>query len=96
MPSNTVRAVIQRFLNNKHRKEFMEANPWMSLQVACVVFYRRHTSNKLAYRQYDNYVEYFQQERLRWWQIPVSKERCDHIRPATLEKYDRILLEYLS
>lgn len=101
MPSNTVPAVVQRFLNSNHRKEFMEANPWMSLQVAAVVFYRRHTSYKLAYATWrdidslenpsDYWATLYDQSQSKWWKIPVSQLQCTSIRPETLEKYGQII-----
>ena len=50
--SNTVEAVVARFLGNKHRDEFMLANPWLDLTTATIVYFRRHTSHKTWYATY--------------------------------------------
>ena len=88
MPSNTVPAVLKRFLNNPHREQFMEDNN-LTLAQAAVVFFRRHTNSKLWYSG-SLWIRYGS-ERYGWWEIPVDMERVLTIRPATLIKYQEIL-----
>jgi hypothetical protein len=105
MPSNTVQSCIAKFLRNKHRDEFMALNPWMDITVAAVVFFRRHTSHKLAYATYRDlpnqtsvenekyFAAYLSVNNLKWWQIPVSQKQAFNIRPATLAKYAAIIAD---
>ena len=105
MHSNTVQSCVAKFLRNKHRDEFMALNPWMDITVAAVVFFRRHTSHRMAYATYrdlpnqtdDQYREYFaaysQQLFKHWWQIPVSQAQCARIRTETLAKYAALVAE---
>jgi hypothetical protein len=102
---NTVQSCVAKFLRNKHRDEFMALNPWMDITVAAVVFFRRHTSHKLAYATYkdlfkqdmsaahhEEYIRgYYSVDNLKWWQIPVSQKQCAGIKPATLAKYAGII-----
>jgi hypothetical protein len=99
--SNTVQACVAKFLRSKHREEFMANNPWMSLPVAAVVFFRRHTAHKTSYATYREIdinlhsarylAEYRKVYLLPWYEIPVSQKQCARIRRATLEKYNDII-----
>jgi hypothetical protein len=106
MSNNTVEAVVARFLNNKHRDEFMLANPWLDLTTATIVYFRRHTSHKTWYATYkdidhkrgiaewDRYFKAWQKtDLLHWWQIPVSKAQVAKIKPETHFKYAALIAE---
>jgi hypothetical protein len=103
MSNNTVEAVVTRFLGNKHRDEFMLANPWLDLTMATIVYFRRHTSHKTWYATYKDLSykdpEYFKQamiaEKNKWWQIPVSKAQVAKIKPETHFKYTALIADQL-
>jgi hypothetical protein len=105
--SNTSAACVHKFLRSKHRDEFLAANPWMDLTTAAIVFFRRHTSHRMAYASfidlkpvkgsereaYEPYHAMYDVQRVKhWWQIPVSQAQCKGIRPETWNRYNSIII----
>lgn len=95
--NNTVPEIIARYARNKHRAEFVAANPGIPEEVLAVVYFRRATNGKWHYAP-TGYFDPVQVKWIhcadlwaKWYEIPVCPEKIKKITSNTREKYAFIL-----
>lgn len=88
--SNTVPEVIARYARNRHRAEFVKANPGVPEEVLAVVYFRRTTNGKWWYVPTSFWLESCTHN-VRWWEIPVCPEKIKSISGQTRKKYAALL-----
>ena len=97
--NNTVPEVIARDARNRHRAEFVAANPGIPEEVLVVVYFRRATGGKWWYApsgkidlsgERPRWVESAPLE-AKWYEIPVCPEKIKRISQRTLGKYAKEL-----
>lgn len=97
--NNTVEQLVARYARNRHRAEFVAANPGIPEEVLAVVYFRRQTAGRWWYAPKNKM--YLIQGRPRWeapglkddkwYEIPVCPEKIKKITQKTREKYLREL-----
>ena len=95
--NNTVPEIVARYARNRHRADFVAANPDIPEEVLAVVYFRRATNGKWWYAP----PGYFDPDVARyiesaafdasWYEIPVCPEKIKTITQETREKYRREL-----
>lgn len=95
--NNTVTEIIARYARNRHRAEFVAANPDIPEEVLAVVYFRRATNGKWWYAP----KGYFDPDQAKWiqvgtadakwYEIPVCPIKIKSITMDTREKYADML-----
>lgn len=95
--NNTVPEVVARYARNRHRAEFVAANPGIPEEVLAVVYFRRATNGKWWYApaiKFDpdgpSWIHPAQFD-AKWYEIPVCPEKIKTITQETREKYADLL-----
>ena len=95
--NNTVPEVVARYARNRHRAEFVAANPGIPEEVLAIVYFRRATGGKWWYAppSYFDPVEvkwiYCADSWAKWYEIPVDPIKVGRITQETREKYADLL-----
>ena len=94
---NTVPEVVARYARNRHRAEFVAANPGIPEEVLAIVYFRRATNGKWWYAP----EGYFDPDQVKWidcapfdakwYEIPVDPIKAGRITQETREKYADLL-----
>ncbi len=92
--NNTVPEIVARYARNRHRAEFVAANPDIPEEVLAVVYFRRATNGKWWYApdvKFDpegktRWIEPASYD-AKWYEIPVCPEKVKSISSDTREKY---------
>jgi hypothetical protein len=100
--NNTVPEIVARYARNRHRAEFVAANPDIPEEVLAVVYFRRATNGKWWYApkgyfspDVARYVESASYD-AKWYEIPVCPEKVKSISYDTREKYADMLQDVQS
>ena len=94
--TNSVEDIVARYARNKHREEFVKANPDIPEEVLAVVYFRRTTNGKWWYAPADRQEEmvWYRCAPLdaKWYEIPVCPIKTSKIKKETRERYMDMLL----
>jgi hypothetical protein len=91
--NNSSFELVQRYLRNKHRAEFVAANPGIPEEILVIVYFRRATANRWAYAPASYFdsinVKWIYSAPLdsKWYEIPVCPEKILKIKQETRERY---------
>ena len=101
--NNTVPEVVARYARNRHRAEFVAANPGIPEEVLAVVYFRRATNGKWWYApakriNFDHEPPRWEgcPEDAKWYEIPVCPIKVGRITQETREKYADLLQDVQS
>ena len=95
--NSTSSELIARYARNRHRADYIAANPGIPEEVLAVVYFRRTTNGKWWYAP----PSYFDPDKVmwcfsapneaKWYEIPVCHEKIKKIGSNTREKYMALL-----